>query len=183
MAQYLRANCLLVADIERGGVFAQIVGTLALLRPVERPLIKGILINRFRGRRELFDQGRTWLEDNTGVPVLGVMPWLNELFPPEDSLDLLERKPSRGATDLDIAVLRLPSLSNFSDLDPLETEATVQLRWVAPGEELGVPDAVVIPGSKQTLGDLSAMRSSGLAAALQAYSAAVSYTHLRAHET
>ena len=171
LAQYLRANCLLVADIERGGVFAQIVGTLALLRPVERPLIKGILINRFRGRRELFDQGRTWLEDNTGVPVLGVMPWLNELFPPEDSLDLLERKPSRGASDLDIAVLRLPSLSNFSDLDPLETEATVQLRWVSPGEALGVPDAVVIPGSKQTLRDLSAMRSSGLAAALQAYSA------------
>ena len=170
LAQYLRANCLLVADIERGGVFAQIVGTLALLRPVERPLIKGILINRFRGRRELFDQGRTWLEDNTGVPVLGVMPWLNELFPPEDSLDLLERKPSRGATDLDIAVLRLPSLSNFSDLDPLETEATVQLRWVAPGEDLGVPDAVVIPGSKQTLRDLSAMRSSGLAEALQSYS-------------
>ena len=98
------------------------------------------------------------------------MPWLNELFPPEDSLDLLERKPSRGATDLDIAVLRLPSLSNFSDLDPLETEATVQLRWVAPGEDLGVPDAVVIPGSKQTLRDLSAMRSSGLAEALQSYS-------------
>ena len=170
LAQYLRANCLLVADIERGGVFAQIVGTLALLRPVERPLIKGILINRFRGRRELFDQGRVWLEDNTGVPVLGVMPWLNELFPPEDSLDLLERKPRRGATDLDIAVLRLPSLSNFSDLDPLETEATVQLRWVAPGEDLGVPDAVVIPGSKQTLRDLSAIRSSGLAEALQTYS-------------
>jgi adenosylcobyric acid synthase len=97
------------------------------------------------------------------------MPWLNELFPPEDSLDLLERKPSRGATDLDIAVLRLPSLSNFSDLDPLETEATVQLRWVAPGEDLGVPDAVVIPGSKQTLRDLSVMRSSGLAEAIQAY--------------
>ena len=170
LAQYLRANCLLVADIERGGVFAQIVGTLALLRPVERPLIKGILINRFRGRRELFDQGRVWLEDNTGVPVLGVMPWLNELFPPEDSLDLLERKPSRGTADLDIAVLRLPSLSNFSDLDPLETEATVQLRWVAPGEELGVPDAVVIPGSKQTLRDLSAIRCSGLAEALLTYS-------------
>ena len=171
LAQYLRANCLLVADIERGGVFAQIVGTLALLRPVERPLIKGILINRFRGRRELFDQGRTWLEENTGVPVLGVMPWLNELFPPEDSLDLLERKPRRGSTDLDIAVLRLPSLSNFSDLDPLETEATLQLRWVALGENLGVPDAVVIPGSKQTLRDLEALKCSGLAADLQAYSA------------
>ena len=169
LAQYLRANCLLVADIERGGVFAQIVGTLALLRPVERPLIKGILINRFRGRRELFDQGRTWLEENTGVPVLGVMPWLNELFPPEDSLDLLERKPRRGSTDLDIAVLRLPSLSNFSDLDPLETEATLQLRWVAPGETLGVPDAVVIPGSKQTLRDLEALKCSGLAEQLKTY--------------
>ena len=145
--------------------------TLALLRPVERPLVKGILINRFRGRRELFDEGRTWLEDNTGVPVLGVMPWLNELFPPEDSLDLLERQPTRGPTDLEIVVLKLPSLSNFSDLDPLEAEPTVQLRWVAPGEELGLPDAVVIPGSKQTLRDLAAIHSSGLGAALQAYSA------------
>ena len=137
LAQFLRANCLLVADIERGGVFAQIVGTLSLLRPVERPLIKGILINRFRGRRELFDEGRTWLEDKTGVPVLGVMPWLNEVFPPEDSLDLLERKPSRGPVDLQIAVLRLPSLSNFSDLDPLEAETSLRLHWVEPGEDLG----------------------------------------------
>ena len=171
LAQYLRANCLLVADIERGGVFAQIVGTLALLRPVERPLVKGILINRFRGRRELFDEGRTWLEDHTGVPVLGVMPWLNDVFPPEDSLDLLERKPTRGPTDLEIAVLKLPSLSNFSDLDPLETEPSVKLRWVAPGEDLGKPDAVVIPGSKQTLRDLAAIHHSGLGEALCAYAA------------
>ena len=169
LAQYLRANCLLVADIERGGVFAQIVGTLALLRPVERPLIKGILINRFRGRRELFDQGRTWLEENTGVPVLGVMPWLNELFPPEDSLDLLERKPKRGPTDLEIAVLRLPSISNFSDLDPLEAEPSVKLRWIHPGEQLGQPDAVILPGSKQTLRDLEALRSSGLEIQLKRY--------------
>ena len=169
LAQYLRANCLLVADIERGGVFAQIVGTLALLRPVERPLIKGILINRFRGRRELFDQGRTWLEQHTGVPVLGVMPWLNEAFPPEDSLDLLERRPTRGSVDLEIAVLKLPSISNFSDLDPLEAEASLRLRWVQPGDELGQPDAVLLPGSKQTLRDLEALRQSGLADQLQAY--------------
>ena len=162
LAQYLRANCLLVADIERGGVFAQIVGTLALLRPVERRLIKGILINRFRGRRELFDEGRSWLEQHTGVPVLGVMPWLNDLFPPEDSLDLLERKPSRGPTDLEIAVLKLPSISNFSDLDPLEAEPSLRLRWVNPGDSLGSPDAVLLPGSKQTLRDLEALRSSGL---------------------
>jgi adenosylcobyric acid synthase len=169
LAQYLRARCILVADIERGGVFAQLVGTLALLRPVERPLVRGLLINRFRGRRELFDEGRRWLEAHTGIPVLGVMPWLNELFPPEDSLDLLERRGRKRGAELEIAVLRLPSLSNFSDLDPLEGEPTVQLRWVAPGEELGAPDAVVVPGSKQTLRDLEALQRSGLAAALRSH--------------
>ena len=172
LAQYLRARCVLVADIERGGVFAQIVGTLALLRPVERPLIRGLLINRFRGRRELFDEGRRWLEAHTGIPVLGVMPWLDELFPPEDSLDLLERRGRKQGAELEIAVLRLPSLSNFSDLDPLEAEPTVQLRWLLPGEELGHPDAVVIPGSKQTLRDLAALQTSGLARQLKTYLAA-----------
>jgi len=162
LAQFLRARCLLVADIERGGVFAQIVGTLALLRPVERPLIRGLLINRFRGRRELFDEGRRWLEAHTGVPVLGVMPWLDELFPPEDSLDLLERRGRKRDAALEIVVLKLPSLSNFSDLDPLEAEPSVQLRWLAPGEPLGAPDAVIVPGSKQTLRDLAALQRSGL---------------------
>jgi len=172
LAQYLRARCMLVADIERGGVFAQLVGTLALLRPVERPLISGLLINRFRGRRELFDEGRRWLEAHTGIPVLGVMPWLDELFPPEDSLDLLERRGRKHGAELEIAVLKLPSLSNFSDLDPLEAEPTVQLRWVAPGEELGAPDAVVVPGSKQTLRDLAALQQSpALGGALQRFTA------------
>jgi len=171
LAQYLRARCILVADIERGGVFAQLVGTLALLRPVERPLIRGLLINRFRGRRELFDAGRDWLEQHTGIPVLGVMPMLDELFPPEDSLDLLERRGRKPTAELEIAVLRLPSLSNFSDLDPLEAEASVQLRWVAPGQDLGRPDAVVLPGSKQTLRDLKALKQSGMQAALQRFAA------------
>jgi adenosylcobyric acid synthase len=173
LAQYLRARCILVADIERGGVFAQLVGTLALLRPVERPLIRGLLINRFRGRRELFDEGRRWLEANTGIPVLGVMPWLDELFPPEDSLDLLERRGRKRGAELEIAVLKLPSLSNFSDLDPLEAEPTVQLRWVAPGEALGQPDAVVVPGSKQTLRDLEALQqTAALCSELQRFAAA-----------
>ena len=172
LAQYLRARCILVADIERGGVFAQLVGTLALLRPVERPLIQGLLINRFRGRRELFDEGRRWLEANTGIPVLGVMPWLDELFPPEDSLDLLERRGRKRGAELEIAVLKLPSLSNFSDLDPLEAEPTVQLRWVAPGEALGQPDAVVVPGSKQTLRDLEALQqTAALCTELQQFAA------------
>jgi adenosylcobyric acid synthase len=169
LAQYLRARCLLVADIERGGVFAQIVGTLALLRPVERPLIGGLLVNRFRGRRELFDEGRLWLERHCGVPVLGVMPWLEELFPPEDSLDLLERRGRKSGAEVTVAVLRLPSLSNFSDLDPLEAEPTVQLQWIRPGEPLGRPDAVILPGSKQTLRDLEMLRRSGLQEQLQSY--------------
>lgn len=172
LAQFLRARCLLVADIERGGVFAQIVGTLALLSPVQRPLIRGLLINRFRGRRELFHEGRRWLEQQTGVPVLGVMPWLEELFPPEDSLDLLERGGRKAGAELEIAVLRLPSISNFSDLDPLEAEPCVRLRWLRPGDPLGRPDAVILPGSKQTLGDLAALRRSGLDAALSGYAAA-----------
>ncbi len=169
LAQYLRARCLLVADIERGGVFAQIVGTLALLRPVERPLMGGLLINRFRGRRSLFDEGRRWLEKETGLPVLGVMPWLEELFPPEDSLDLLERRSRNGHGEITIAVLRLPSLSNFSDLDPLEAEASVQLQWRLPGEPLHRPDAVILPGSKQTLQDLGILHSSGMAEELREY--------------
>jgi len=169
LALYLRARCLLVADIERGGVFAQVVGTLALLRPVERRLIGGILINRFRGRPELFEAGRDWLERHTGLPVLGVMPWLAELFPPEDSLDLLERRASKPRAELTIAVLRLPSLSNFSDLDPLEAEPSLRLRWLHPGEEIGCPDAVIVPGSKRTLSDLAALRAGGLDTALERY--------------
>ncbi len=169
LAQFLRARCLLVADIERGGVFAQIIGTLSLLKPVEKQLIRGLLINRFRGRRELFDEGRDWLEAETGIPVIGVMPWLEELFPPEDSLDLLERRGKKNDAEIEIAVLKLPSLSNFSDLDPLEAEPTVQLRWVEPGTFLGTPDAVIIPGSKQTLRDLNSLNRSGLGRQLQTY--------------
>ena len=167
LAQYLRARCILVADIERGGVFAQIVGTLALMNASQRSLIGGILINRFRGRRELFDAGRTWLEEHTGLPVLGVMPWLNDLFPPEDSLDLLERGRGSSQAELEIAVLKLPSLSNFSDLDPLEAEPSVRLRWVRPGDPLGTPAAVILPGSKRTLRDLEALRATGLVQALR----------------
>ncbi|GCE65183.1 cobyric acid synthase [cyanobiont of Ornithocercus magnificus] len=169
LAQYLRAKCLLVADIERGGVFAQVIGTLELLRPVERRLICGVLVNRFRGRQELFDEGRRWLQQHTGVPVIGVMPWLAELFPPEDSLDLLERHNYKRDAEIEIAVVKLPFLSNFSDLDPLEAEPSVQLRWVTPGDSLGQPAAIIVPGSKQTLYDLTILQTSGLASQVQAY--------------
>jgi adenosylcobyric acid synthase len=169
LAQYLKARCILVADIERGGVFAQLMGTLLLLRPIERPLIRGLLINRFRGRRELFDQGRHWLEQNSGIPVLGIMPWLNELFPPEDSLDLLERRGRKTNADIEIAVLKLRSLSNFSDLDPLEAEPTIQLRWITPNQAIGNPAAVILPGSKQTLKDLDELQKTDFPLELQNY--------------
>ncbi len=169
LAKYLKAKCILVADIERGGVFAQIVGTLALLKPEEKKLIKGIIINRFRGDISLFNEGREWIEKESGINVLGIMPWLNEIFPPEDSLDLLERNPIKSNAEIEIAVIRLPSLSNFSDLDPLETESTVKLKWIEPGDQLGIPNAVIIPGSKQTIKDLEKIHSSGLGEQIKAF--------------
>jgi adenosylcobyric acid synthase len=100
------------------------------------------------------------------------MPWLDDVFPPEDSLDLLERRGRKNNAEINIAVLKLPSLSNFSDLDPLEAESTVQLQWLEPGQTLGPVDAVIVPGSKQTLRDLAALRQAGLDTALAAYSQA-----------
>lgn len=170
LAQYINANCLLVADIERGGVFAQLIGTLALLSSSERKLIKGIIINRFRGDSSLFDTGREWIEKETGIPVLGVMPWLNELFPKEDSLDLIERaKEKKKSAEINIVAIRLSSISNFSDLDPLEAESTINIQWVLPGGLLGKPDAVIIPGSKETLKDLQELKASGLGDQIKDY--------------
>ncbi len=162
LAMFLRARCLLIADIEKGGVFAQIIGTLALLKPLERSLIKGIIINRFRGKQELFKNGREWLEAETGIPILGVMPYLKESFPPEDSLDLLDRNTRNSKAEIEIAVIKLPSISNFSDFDALEAEPTVQIKWIELNDSLGKPDAVILPGSKQTIKDLFLINKSGM---------------------
>ena len=169
LAKHLKANCVLVADIERGGVFAQIIGTIALLKPNEKSLIKGIIINRFRGNMSLFKTGKEWIEEETGIPVLGIMPWLKDIFPPEDSLDLLERKINKDSFEIEIVVIRLDFISNFSDLDPLESEASIKLRWVEPGESLGNPDAVIIPGSKQTLKDLNKLNTTGLSSQIKKF--------------
>ncbi len=169
LASFLKADCILVADIERGGVFAQLIGTLALLKPNEKVLIKGIIINRFRGNLSLFNKGKEWIEKETGIPVLGIMPWLNEIFPPEDSLDLLERKKNKVNAEIEIVVIRLPSISNFSDLDPLYSEPSVKLKWIEPNEYIGEPDAVIIPGSKQTIKDLNILNISGLSDQIKNY--------------
>lgn len=172
VAKYLNASTLLVVDIDRGGAFAHVVGTLELLEPEERELIKGVVINKFRGQRSLLDSGITWLEERTGIPVVGVIPWSEMIFPAEDSLDLLDQRTQKSNCELKISIIRLPRISNFTDFDPLEAEATVSVKYVSLNEPLGYPDAVIIPGSKTTIADLIVMHESGMAKQLQAYATA-----------
>jgi adenosylcobyric acid synthase len=171
VAKHLNAPTILVVDIERGGAFAHVVGTLALLEPDERALIRGIVINKFRGMRSILQPGIEWLENYTGIPVIGVIPWLEQVFPAEDSLDLFERKTSAFQGDLNISVLRLPRIANFTDFDPLESEPTVSLKYIHPKQDLGHPDAVIIPGTKTTIADLLVLQKSGMAEAIQNYAA------------
>ncbi|MDJ0615842.1 MAG: cobyric acid synthase CobQ [Calothrix sp. MO_192.B10] len=172
VAKYLNAATILVVDIDRGGAFAHVVGTLELLEPEERALIKGIVINKFRGQRSLLEPGIKWLQDRIGIPVLGVIPYLQYLFPAEDSLDLLERKPAKIQQEINISVIRLPRISNFTDFDPLESEPSVSLRYLSPKQDLGRPDAVIIPGTKTSIPDLLLLQKTGMAEAIQNYAAA-----------
>jgi adenosylcobyric acid synthase len=172
VAKYLKAATVLIVDIDRGGAFAHVVGTLALLEPEERQLIKGIVINKFRGQRSLLESGITWLEDYTGIPVLGVIPYTNTFFPAEDSLSLFEHSTRPKESDLEIAIIRLPRIANFTDFDPLESEPNVCLRYVNLNSSFGYPDAVILPGSKTTIADLTALHESGMAEQLKNYVAA-----------
>ena len=172
IAKYLNAPTLLVVDIDRGGAFAQVVGTLELLEPEERKLIKGVVINKFRGQRSILQPGVEWLEEHTGIPVIGVVPWIEGMFPAEDSLDLLERHLKKKDGDIKISILRLPRISNFTDFDPLEAEPSVAVSYVYPQESLGHPDAVIIPGTKTTIPDLRVLQASGMALQLKQYAAA-----------
>lgn len=172
VAKHLNAATILVVDIDRGGAFAHVVGTLELLEPEERALIQGIVINKFRGQRSLLEPGIKWLEERIGIPVIGVIPYLEQVYPAEDSLDLLERRIQKLQTELNIAVIRLPRISNFTDFDPLESEPTVGVRYLSPKQELGHPDAVIIPGTKTTIPDLLLLQKSGMAEAIQHYAAA-----------
>lgn len=172
VARYLNAPTLLVVDIDRGGAFAHVVGTLELLEPEERALIRGVVINKFRGQRSILDPGITWLEKRTGIPVLGVIPWIDQFFPAEDSLSLLERQPRKLNSELTIAVIRLPRISNFTDFDPLEAESSVTVKYIGPKQSLGHPDAVIIPGSKTTIADMLVLQQTGLAQEIKNYVAA-----------
>ncbi|MFN0074832.1 MAG: cobyric acid synthase, partial [Chloroflexota bacterium] len=166
VARYADAPVLVVADIDRGGALAALVGTMELLEPAERALVRGLLINRFRGDLSLFQPALTFLLERTGVPVLGVVPHLDQLrLPSEDSASLETYQATSGTVD--VAAIRLPQISNFDDLDPL-LEIGARVRWIKDSLDLGKPSMVVIPGSKSTRADLEFLWSSGLAAAIRA---------------
>ncbi len=173
MAEHAAAPVLVVGDIDRGGVFASFVGTMEVLAEWERRLVAGWIVNRFRGDASLLGPALEYTLAHTGRPVLGVVPHLPELgLPQEDSVEFksgaLDRRAADGET-VTIAVIDLPHIANFTDFDALRNEPDVHLRIVRVPDELGSPDAIMIPGSKNTLGDLEYLRRSGLAERLTAF--------------
>lgn len=167
LANAVDAPVVLVADIDRGGVFAQVVGTLELLEPSERERVKGVIVNRFRGDQSLFEEGRAFLEDRTGVPVFGVVTFNEDLdLPSEDSLSLQGRTDERtsGAdAAVRVGVIRLPHISNFTDFDPLERDPLFTLDVLKEDRVLDDYDAVILPGTKNVRSDLDWLHSSGWA--------------------
>mgnify|MGYP001297501810 CR=1 FL=1 len=168
-AQMAEAPVVLVADIDRGGVFASIVGTFELLPRAQREQICGVIINRFRGDAALLAPGIEAIETRTGVPVLGVVPWLKMQLPEEDSVALARKPQSTSGGGLSLAVIRLPQLSNYSDFDPFEREPGVELAYLEQPQDLRDYDLVLLPGSKTTLADLAWLKESGWAQQLQDY--------------
>jgi adenosylcobyric acid synthase len=165
MAKLADAPVLLVGDIDRGGVFAQLYGTIALLAPDERARVKGTVVNKFRGDRAILEPGLRTLETLCGVPVVGVVPYTKLDIDDEDSLsERFDRSAARKL--LDIAVIRLPRISNFTDFSPFERRSNVSLRYVERVGDLGAPDMVILPGTKSTIADLMWLRQSGLEAAV-----------------
>ena len=161
LAELVDAPVLLAGDIDRGGVFAQIVGTVMLLEEKERARIKGTVINKFRGDVKILEPGIRMLEERTKIPVCGVMPYIYADIDDEDSLsERFDRKEK--AALLDIAVIRLPRISNFTDFAVLECREEVSLRYVSKAGDFGNPDLVILPGSKNTMEDLLWLRQSGL---------------------
>ena len=165
MAEIADSPVILVGDIDRGGVFAQLYGTCALLEPHEKERIVGLIINKFRGDIGLLTGGLETLEQLTGKRVLGVVPYMDVRMEAEDSLaDCLQEKPSGDGTPagIDIAVIRFPRISNFTDFQPLSGEPGVRVRYVGTMDELGSPDLIILPGTRSTMKDLGWFRECGL---------------------
>lgn len=169
VARLAHSPVLLVADIDFGGAFASIIGTLEILSEEDRGLVKGFVLNKFRGERALLEPAIRFLEERTGRRVVGVIPHLGELaLPSEDSLSIRGFNP---AGVVDVAVIRFPSISNFTDVEALALNRSVRVRYVGSAGDLGSPDMVVLPGSKNTVADLAWLNSTGLAEALRRYAA------------
>jgi adenosylcobyric acid synthase len=174
LARHARMPALLVGDIDRGGVFAALHGTLALLDPDDQALVAALVLNRFRGDRELLRPGLDAIERITGRPVLGVLPWLPDLWlDSEDSLSVADRPAAvdPGGRPLRVAVVRLPRISNFTDLDALCLEPGLEVSFVADARSVRSADVVVLPGTRATLADLGWLRERGLADAVHAHAA------------
>lgn len=167
MALEAGADTYLVADIDRGGVFASVYGSIQLLPPEERALMKGIIINKFRGDISLFEKGRKILKDLTGVPVVGVIPYFDDIYIEEEDSVALEIKKSRAAEGkINVAVVLLKRLSNFTDFNVLERDERFHLYYTDNVEELERADVIVLPGSKNTIADLQDIRLNGVANAV-----------------
>jgi len=166
MARHAHASALLVGDIDRGGVYASFVGHVEVMAPWERRLLAGFIVNRFRGDASLLGDAHLFLEQRTGRPVFGVVPWLPELgLPQEDSVSFkagLYDRPKPAGAHVEIALIDLPQISNFTDVEPLLAEPDVWLRTVRRADELGQPDCVVLPGSKNVPADLAWLKENGL---------------------
>lgn len=169
VALHARAPVLIVGDIDRGGVFAHLYGTYHLLDREEQELVKGFVINKLRGDPSLLSPGLEQIRALTGVPVVGVVPWIRALRLPEEDSVALERRREAGPRPgtIDVAVIRFPRIANFDDFDPLEAEPGVSLRYVDLPESLGSPDLLILPGTKATIADLAWLRERGLDASLE----------------
>ena len=165
MARMADAPVLLVGDIDRGGVFAQLLGTLSLLEAADRARVKGLIVNRFRGDKTLFDDGVKILEERGGVPVLGVVPYIRADLEDEDSLS--EKLSGEGGGLIDIAVIRPARISNFTDFDVFAQYEGVSVRYVNSSALLGHPDLIILPGTKSTISDLRSLRERGLDIAIR----------------
>ncbi len=175
VAHHADAAVILVADIQRGGVFAQVVGTLEVMPEADRELVKGVIINRFRGDASLFEDGRAWLERRTGLPILGVVPWTRDIrIEPEDGLQadaVVDGPAPRDRERLHVGVLRLPHIANFTDFEALERHGA-RVHYLAEPRDLSPYDLVVLPGTKNTRGDLAWMERVGWRTRLAARAAA-----------
>jgi adenosylcobyric acid synthase len=161
-ARAVGAPVLLVGDIDKGGVFASLYGTVELLEEQDRSLVKGFIINRFRGDVRILDPGLRELEQRTGIPVLGVVPFIHDLrVEEEDAVPGLSQ--GNSSPEVEIIVIYLPHISNFTDFDPLAHEPGVLLRYARTAREIGRPDAIIIPGTKNSIADLEHIRRNGMA--------------------